>query len=199
LTADGGTFRVVQPPDVDALLPALEEVSNEWLRDKAAAEKGFSLGFFARDYVRRFPVALVERNGRIEAFANIWTADGRHELSVDLMRHRESPIHQLMDGLFVHLFLWAQSQGYEYFNLGMAPLSGLGESPVAPLWARVANLVFEHGERFYNFQGLRAYKEKFHPQWEPRYLAYPGRLTLAPILADVSALVAGGYRRMVFG
>ena len=42
--------------------------------------------------------------------------------------------------------------------------------------------------RFYNFQGLRAYKEKFNPMWEPRYLAYPGGLALPRILADVAAL-----------
>ena len=51
-----------------------------------------------------------------------------------------------------------------------------------------------HGESFYNFQGLRAYKEKFDRSWEPHYLAYPGGLRLPRILADVSALVAGGYR-----
>lgn len=198
VTAEGGTFRVVFPPEVDALLPGLEDVSREWLHEKATAEKGFSLGAFSPGYLRRLPVAVVEREGRIEAFANIWRAGGTRELSVDLMRHRASPIRPLMDGLFAHLFLWGRANGYEYFNLGMAPLSGLEESPVAPLWARLAHVVFAHGERFYNFQGLRAYKEKFHPIWEPRYLAYPGRLTLAPVLADIAALVAGGYRRMLF-
>ena len=57
--------------------------------------------------------------------------------------------------------------------------------------------VYRHGEAFYNFQGLRAYKEKFDPEWEPRYLAYPGGLRLPRILADVAALVAGGYRRIL--
>jgi phosphatidylglycerol lysyltransferase len=52
-------------------------------------------------------------------------------------------------------------------------------------------------EAFYNFQGLRAYKQKFDPEWEPRYLAYPGGLRLSRILADVAALVAGGYRRIL--
>jgi phosphatidylglycerol lysyltransferase len=198
VTSDGGTFRIVMPPEVDALLPELEEISVKWLRNKSAAEKGFSLGFFSRDYVRRFPVALIEREGRIEAFANVWTTADKGEVSTDLMRHRESPIRQLMDGLFVHLLLWGQAQGYEYFNLGMAPLSGLGDSPANTLWNRIASIVFEHGGRFYNFQGLRVYKQKFHPVWEPRYLVYSGRLTLAPILADVAALVAGGYRRMLF-
>jgi phosphatidylglycerol lysyltransferase len=77
----------------------------------------------------------------------------------------------------------------------MAP-SGFEQSAAAPLWNRLGSFVYAHGEAMYNFQGLRAYKEKFHPVWEPRYLAYPGGLKLARILADVSALVSGGYRRI---
>ena len=64
------------------------------------------------------------------------------------------------------------------------------------LWNRLGAFLYEHGEAVYNFQGLRAYKEKFDPVWEPHYLAYPGGLRLPRILADVSALVAGGYRRI---
>ena len=83
-------------------------------------------------------------------------------------------------------------------DLGMAPMSGFEQSPVAPLWMRLGVFLYEHGEPFYNFQGLRAYKDKFDPVWDARYLAYPGGLKLARILADISALVAGGYRRILF-
>jgi phosphatidylglycerol lysyltransferase len=79
----------------------------------------------------------------------------------------------------------------------MAPLSGFEQSPVAPVWNRIGAFLYEHGEAVYNFQGLRAYKQKFNPQWEQHYLAYPGGLRLPRILADVSALVAGGYRRIL--
>ena len=101
-----------------------------------------------------------------------------------------------MEALFVRLMQWGQAQGYRWFTLGMAPLSGFEPSPGAPLWNRVGAFVYTHGESLYNFQGLRAYKEKFHPVWEPRYLAYPGGIRLPRILADISALIAGGYRRM---
>ncbi|RYZ96393.1 MAG: DUF2156 domain-containing protein, partial [Proteobacteria bacterium] len=49
----------------------------------------------------------------------------------------------------------------------------------------------------YNFQGLRAYKEKFDPEWEPRYLAYSGKLQLPKALADLAVIIAGGVKGMV--
>ena len=101
-----------------------------------------------------------------------------------------------MDALFAALMQWGREQGYDWFNLGVAPLSGIEESPVAPLWSKVGVFGYGHGETFYNFKGLRAYKAKFHPARTLRYLAYRAGLALPRILADVSALIAGGYRRI---
>jgi phosphatidylglycerol lysyltransferase len=196
LEREGCDFAVLPAAEVEGRLDELKEVSDEWLSQKGVAEKGFSLGFFREDYVRRLPVAVVTRGSRIEAFANVWPGPGSVELSFDLMRYRGTAPKGVMEGLLVQLMLWGQPKGYRWFNLGMAPLSGMEGSPLAPLWSRVANLLFEHGEGLYHFQGLRAYKEKFSPVWEPRYLAYPGGLALPRIVADVSALIAGGYRRI---
>jgi phosphatidylglycerol lysyltransferase len=196
LEREGGTFRILSREDVAAELDALRVVSDDWLSRRGASEKGFSLGFFQPDYVRRFPAAVIEKDGQIAAFATLWPGPGTVELSVDLMRHRGSAPKNAMEVLFVHLMLWGAEQGYEWFNLGTAPLSGLEASPLAPLWSRLGRIVYRRGEAFYNFQGLRAFKEKFHPDWEPRYLAYPGGLSLPGVMADVSALVAGGYTRI---
>jgi phosphatidylglycerol lysyltransferase len=196
LERDGATFRVLDPSEAAAVMPELRAISDDWLAEKSAAEKGFSLGYFDERYLRRFAVAVIERGGRIEAFANLWQGAGRIELSVDLMRHRRNLPNGVMEALFVHLMLWGRSQQYEWFSLGMAPLSGVQRSPVASLWNRLGAFVYEHGEALYNFQGLRAYKEKFNPLWEPRYLAWPGGLRLPRILADISALIAGGYRHI---
>jgi phosphatidylglycerol lysyltransferase len=196
LQREAASLRIVDPPEVTALLPELKAVSNAWLTDKSAAEKGFSLGFFSENYVQRFPVAIVEVRGRIEAFATIWRSPLKQEIGLDLMRFRPSAPNGVMDGIFAWLLAWAKQEGYQWFNLGMAPLSGLEPSPVSPLWTKVGRFVYGHGESFYNFQGLRAYKEKFDPVWEPRYLAYPGGLALPRVVTDVSALIAGGYRRI---
>jgi phosphatidylglycerol lysyltransferase len=127
----------------------------------------------------------------------VWPGPHQVELSIDLMRYRREAPNGVMEGLMVYLMRWGKEQGYRSFSLGMAPLSGFERSPAAPLWNRLGSFLYAHGETFYNFQGLRAYKDKFHPCWEPRYLAYPGGLTLPRTLADVAALIAGGYRRIL--
>ncbi|HEX2092702.1 MAG TPA: bifunctional lysylphosphatidylglycerol flippase/synthetase MprF [Longimicrobiaceae bacterium] len=192
----GSAFRVVPAEEVPAFLPELRAVSNDWLAHKKVSEKGFSLGFFDPEYLARFPAAVVESGGRVQAFATVWPGPGGEELSVDLMRYRLDAPKNVMEALLLHLILWGKEQGYRRFNLGMAPLSGLELSAMAPAWNRVGHFLFNQGEALYNFHGLRAYKEKFHPYWEPRYLAYAPGTNLPRAVADLSALVAGGYRRI---
>jgi phosphatidylglycerol lysyltransferase len=193
----GATFRMVGREEVPRIMDQLRAVSDDWLRQKPGGEKGFSLGFFEADYLSRFPVAVIELHDHVIAFANLWQGPRHVELSVDLMRYRHDSPEDVMEGLLLHMMKWGKAEGYQWFSLGMAPLSGFERSPVAPLWTRLGSFLYEHGEVFYGFQGLRAYKEKFHPQWEPRYLVYPGGFRLPRILADVSALVAGGYRKVL--
>ena len=102
-----------------------------------------------------------------------------------------------MEYLFVCMMLWGKEQGYRWFNLGMAPFSGLENRALAPLWNRLGAFVFRYGEHFYNFQGLRQYKEKFDPQWRPRYLASPGGLALPQIFANLATLISGGVKGVV--
>jgi phosphatidylglycerol lysyltransferase len=196
LERDGGTFRVIDASAVPKIMRELRRVSEDWLKAKAVAEKGFSLGSFDEAYLSRFPVAVIECAGRIVAFASMWPGPDGQELSVDLMRHHREAPKGVMDALFGHLLLWGKQRGYQRFPLGMAPLSGFERSPVAPLWTRLGGFVYKHGTAVYNFQGVRAYKEKFNPIWTPRYLAYPGGFALPRVSADVAALIAGGYRRI---
>lgn len=191
---DGASFEVIKPEQVTEILPVLQEVSDQWLATKNTREKGFALGQFKPSYLTRCHCALVYKAGRIVAFANLWTSDGHNELSIDLMRYSPDAPKSVMDYLFVELLLWGALHGYRYFNLGMAPLSGLESHPLAPIWHRVGTLLYRHGEHFYNFEGLRSYKQKFHPEWQPRYLVAPRGLGLATVLMDVSALISGSVK-----
>ncbi len=194
---EGAVFEIVPAAEVPSILPELHAVSDEWLADKATHEKSFSVGAFSEAYIRNFDCAVVRRDGNIVAFANILQAPAGQELSVDLVRHRNGAPHGIMDFLFIQLMLWGKAQGYKWFDLGMAPLSGLDTHPLAPVWNRIGAFVFRHGEHFYNFEGLRAYKEKFDPIWAPKYLAAPGGLALPRIMLDIAALISGGAKEIV--
>ncbi len=193
LAKEGSSFRVVPVEEVPAMLPTLKSISDEWLARKNAKEKGFSLGFFDEAYVLRYPQAVIERDGRIVAFANLWQSFDKQELSVDLMRFSEDAPKGVMDFLFTNIMLWGKEEGFHWFMLGMAPLSGLEMKPNAPLWNRLGGLMFRHGEHFYNFEGLRQYKEKWNPEWEPRYLAYDARGSAPEILTNVATLISGSF------
>lgn len=193
---DGASFEVVPPAGVAALLPEVKRVSDAWLQAKSTGEKRFSVGAYSPQYLRQFPLAVVRAEGALAGFANLWTTATRAELSVDLMRFGPEAPRGTMDYLFIELMLWGRRAGYRSFNLGMAPLSGLETHPLAPAWHRVGNFIFRHGEHFYNFEGLRRYKAKFDPAWEPRYLVARGGIALPRVLIDVSTLIAGGVKEL---
>ena len=190
---DSATFEVLAPGVVAAHLDALRPVSDAWLAMHKGAEKGFSLGRFDPGFVARAPVAVVRIKGAPIAFATLWTTADNVWGAIDLMRYDPATAPPgAMDFLITEILLWAQAEGYARFDLGMAPLSGLSDEPHAPLFARLGRLVYDQGGAFYNFEGLRKFKEKFAPAWEPRYLAAPGAWSMPIVLAEIAVLTSRG-------
>lgn len=194
---EGCSFAIVAPEEVPPILDELRAVSDDWLHAKKTREKKFSLGWFSDEYVRRHPVGVVRREGRIVAFANVWRSGCHEELEVDLMRFSSDAPPGVMRYLLVELMLWGRAEGYRWFNLAMAPLSGLRRSPLAPMWTQVGTAVYGLGERWYNFRGIRSFKEWFYPVWEPRYLASPPFAPRPMVLANIATLVSGGLEGVV--
>jgi len=178
----GYQYDVLQPPFSARMMRELNTISNEWLSSRGMSEMRFSLGWFDEAYLNTCPILLVrDREGFIEAFANVVTEFQANEAAVDLMRHRSQVESGLMDFLFVSLFQWAKENGYASFNLGLSALSGVGESSNDPTMERALNYIYRNVSRLYNFRGLHSFKEKFHPTWLPRYLIYPDALSLPAI------------------
>jgi phosphatidylglycerol lysyltransferase len=194
---DGLSLTRCSPPYDDELLRQLRLISDQWLGAKHAKEKGFSVGRFDEVWLSECDLALVWFEGRVVAFANILAGGTGERASIDLMRYTDDAPKGVMEFLFTELMLQLKAVGYRQFSLGMAPLSGIGTGPNAKTWNRLGATVYRHGAHFYNFKGLRGFKEKFDPDWQPRYLAAPS--TIAPIapLADASLLIAGGAKGLL--
>ena len=179
----GYTVRFYPPPITDELLQELRAISNEWLSHMAGAEKKFSLGWFDDDYLRECEIVVVSNEqGNPIAFANIIPEYQRNEITIDLMRYLPEAERGTMDFLFISMLDRFKQQGYDGFNLGLAALSGVGETVESSRMERGMHYLYEHLNQFYNFQGLRAYKDKFHPRWESRYLVYPQLAALPDVV-----------------
>lgn len=195
---EGLSFEWLEGEAIEPCLPELKAISDAWLAAHETREKSFSLGAFSEHYLRSGGIAIArEGSGRIAAFMSVMTTDTRIESAVDLMRYRPDAPRGAMDFLFARTLTHLQSLGYQAFGLGMAPMSGMAEHPLASRWHRFARLLFAHGQQFYNFQGLRAFKEKFAPSWEPRYLVAPGGAGQFLALADIASLIGGGIKGVI--
>ena len=196
LEREGWIFEVSEPKHREAVLKELEQISRTWLGKRR--EKGFSLGRFDIGYLNRGPLAfLVDADGKPAAFASIMPFYDGETISVDLMRLSKDAPSGSMDYLFMKLFQWGREKGFAAFNLSMAPLSHVGESQYAMKEEKAARQIFNHGGAFYNFKGLRKYKEKFLPTWYPKYLAYPKHLRITPLLIDISMMISASYKNTI--
>ncbi len=194
----GLEFELVPAARANEIMADLRRVSDDWLQSRKAREKRFSMGYFDETYLRHFDCGVLRLEGRIIAFVTILRTDTHGEVALDLMRHVADAPKETMRFLLLKLILHFQAEGYQRFSLAMAPLSGLEDHPYAPVWQRIGAMVYNlppgRGGPYYNFQGLRQFKDKFKPDWEPRYLVTQGGLHPAVILTDVAALIGGGMR-----
>lgn len=188
----GAAFEVLPVGAASAIMDVLKAISDSWLSHHAGGEKRFSMGGFDPRYVAEFPVAIVRSEGKIVAFATLWTTASKTAFSMDLMRYSDEAPKNVMDYLFVELLQWGKEQGYTAFEFGVAPLAGLQDRPLAPIMSRVGRLLYERGEEIYNFQGVRRYKDKYDPVWQPRYIAAPQKWAIPFLLADIGLLSSGG-------
>ncbi len=199
-TKQGYRVSFYASPISDDRLADLRVISDEWLKEMQGAEKKFSLGWFDPDYLRNCDIAVVEDGGgKPIAFANLIPEYQRNEATIDLMRHRKDVEHGVMDFLFTSLLQHSKEQGYDSFNLGLVVFSGVGETSESPLLEKGMHYLYAHLNQFYNFQGLRAYKDKFHPQWESRYLVYSRLADMPSVVVALARADSGDRLQDYFG
>ena len=191
----GYQFEILSGQALELAMPSLRRISDAWMQNKQVREKGFSLGFFDETYLKHTDVAVIkDEAGNLVAFANLWQTANLEELSIDLMRYDPNAPKGIMDFLFSELMLWGKAENYQWFSMGLAPLAGLEKFPLAPLWHKIGATLFDLGDQFYNFKGLHEYKAKYTPNWQPRYLAAPGGLTVPVIMVIITCLISGGWQ-----
>jgi len=169
----------LDPPIPDRTIEQLKSVSDAWLRLPGHRERRFTLGKFDPEYVRStVAYAAIDSKGRVAAFVNLVPSYSRGLASVDLMRRRPDAPNGIMDFLFAEMFMELKSQGYERFNLGMAPLAEFRDGERQTIEERLLRSAIKRMPFLFRADTLRRFKAKYASHWEPRYSVYRTPLDL---------------------
>ena len=194
----------------------LRAISNQWLHAHAGGEKTFCMGRFEEQRLDTVWLAVAWNAGRqrIEGFVTWVPVWARHGWALDLMRRRDDAFPGTMELLVARSVEVARERGDAVMSLSLSALANVGPEhapgadPAQPVASppsdtdRAREFLSQHLARFYDFKGLFRWKKKFNPEFEDRYLVYPGPLALPRVaLALVRAQSPGGlgrYLRSVF-
>lgn len=166
-----GVAVVEWPPEQAADHPALHRCLEEWLATRGLPSLHFLVEPETLGLVVDRRILVAEREGRPVGFLAASPVPARRGWLIEqIIRGREAPngtAELLLDAAIRGM----AEQGYAYVTLGLAPLSEHAPSLAIPdpLWLRwTLSWLRAHGRRFYNFEGLDAFKAKFRPEaWEP--------------------------------
>ncbi len=188
---EGLTFEILSPDATGQRQAVLGGISERWLTSHHTAERRFSVAAFEPRFIAAQSAAIACRNGEPLAFVTFMATDLQTQATIGLMRQVPNAPACTMEFLFTQLALALKEREFKSLSLGMAPLAGIARTPLSSKWHHLAGLLWEHGRPIYNFQGLRIFKNKFRPAWEPRYLAASGAFGPFLSIADVAALASG--------
>ncbi len=162
-------------------LTQLEQISNAWLAEKGGSEMSFSLGRFeTRPDDEQITAIAIDNTERVHAFVTFLPIYGRHGYGLDLMRRAGQTAPGTMELLISLSIDYLKSCEAEIVSLGLAPMGNVNQEDQTSLNTIVDFLTHRFGNLSQS-QSLFKFKEKFHPTWESRYLAYPNSLLLPKI------------------
>lgn len=180
------TFEVIGRENVAGLLPELTRISHEWKTTLQNPTDALIVDRTDPRFLGVFPLAILRKGGEIVAYAHVLESGTKEECSIDIVVHRAEAPDGLMGYLILKIITWGKQQGYKAFNLGMAPLRGLENRPISPLWNSLSEHKVRFGEKSYTLEQLREFKEMFNPVWEPRYLISPDGRAFRRVLNELS-------------
>lgn len=165
----------------DEYYAQMELLSRAWLARKGGKEMGFSMGRFAAlgEQEQLFALA-VDAHHQVHAFITLVPIYGRRGWALDLMRRSEQACPGVMEHLLVQTIAHLKARGARMVSLGLAPLNDCNASEPSLLGKGLEVLAQSTGYPGKQ-QALCAFKKKFQPCWENRYLVYSGTLTLPKV------------------
>ena len=154
----------------------INDISDEWLRNKNSSELSFMLGTISLDNPmdRRYFAAYDNKKKMLGFIMFSPFAGGKGYLADITRRRNKAPI-GVMEKITIESFNKMKLEGVKWGTLGLAPLVNATDEPGVA--GKLFEFVYEKLNSFYGFKGLYHYKKKYNPTvWENRYIVYYPKL-----------------------
>jgi lysylphosphatidylglycerol synthetase-like protein (DUF2156 family) len=201
--ANKGVVVTEWPPDKAENHPLLRHVLNEWLGARHLPPLTFMVEPETLSQLHDRRVFVAERREtEVVGFVVLSPVSARNGWLVEQIVRGPNAPNGTAELLIDSAMRAIAESGATYATLGLSPLSHRAEfvQLPQPLWLRfLLRWVRLHGARFYNFDGLDAFKAKFNPEaWEPIYgIAEGSRFPPRALYAIAGAFSGGAPLRLV--
>ncbi|HET7621399.1 MAG TPA: DUF2156 domain-containing protein [Gemmatimonadaceae bacterium] len=188
-------------PDRAHNAPELRSRLAEWLATRRLPTLHFLVEPETLDRLSDRRVFVAERHDRVVGFLVASPVPARSGWLIEQIIRGHGAPNGTAELLIDSAMRALAAEGARYITLGLAPLSRHSsyDRLPNPLWLRVTlRWTRAHGRRFYNFEGLDAFKSKFEPEcWEEiTAISYGRRFPTASLYAIVEAF--GGRSPIAF-
>jgi lysyl-tRNA synthetase class 2 len=156
----------------ESTVAELDRIASRWRG--GAAERGFSMAMDSLRCEERCDCAVVvarDGTGAIRGFIHFVPTYGRAAMSLSAMRRDRDTPNGLMEFLVVRSVELLRDTGIDEVSLNFAAFARFMRRPRNPaerLVGRLARLA----NPYFQIESLYRFNAKFHPRWEPRYLAF---------------------------
>lgn len=185
--------------------PALSNCLQGWLAAKGLPPLHFIVepDTLGRLFDRR--VFVGEREGEVVGFVVLSPVPRRNGWLFEQFPHAPGAPNGTVELMIDAAMRALAADGYDYATLGLSPLSARAQAADPsdnPLWMRLLLAwLHKHAQRFYNFDGLDAFKAKLRPShWEPVF-AVSNEKSISPrtLYAVLSAFSGNAPVKLVLG
>jgi len=192
------------PTEKARLDPALSECLRLWLDSKGLPPLHFMVESDTLARLENRRVFVAAQNGAVVGFVVLSPVRQRNGWLFEQFPHRPGAPNGTVELMIDTAMRALIEDACDYATLGLSPLSTRAEIEASddPLLLRFFLLwLRKHGQRFYNFDGLDAFKAKLKPErWEPVFaVSNEPRVSFRTIYAIAGAFSGNATWRMVMG
>ena len=184
--------------------PELKACLARWLDSKGLPPLHFMVESDTLSRLENRRVFVAERDGQVIGFVILSPVADRKGWLFEQFPHIPGAPNGTVELMIDSAMRAIADEGCEYATLGLSPLSKRAdvESLRSPFWLRfILGWLRKHGQRFYNFDGLDAFKAKLRPErWEPVYaVSNEPRVSFRTLYAIAGAFSGNAPVMMVVG